>query len=77
MIERRLTDTVSVRFDAGTRLMAVVERDVLAVCVGPEQCCVAVGTPAHLPGRPRLKALQDSTAHRCIPHGSTSATQAT
>ena len=66
VVEHRLTDIVAERFDAGLRLGERVERDMVAVRVGPEQRYVVVGSPAALAGRPHPVTPQDLTAHRCI-----------
>jgi DNA-binding transcriptional LysR family regulator len=66
MIEHRFVDIVAERFDAGIRLGEAVERDMIAVRIGPELRYIAVGSPAYLAGRRAPAVPQDLTAHRCI-----------
>lgn len=75
VVEHRLTDIVAERFDAGLRLGERVERDMVAVRVGPEQRYVVVGAPAYFAGHTPPKTPQDLTVHRCITyrHGSSGA----
>ncbi|PZQ51798.1 MAG: LysR family transcriptional regulator [Novosphingobium pentaromativorans] len=65
-IEHRLTDIVGERFDAGVRLGEEVERDMIAVRIGPEMRFIVVGASAYLEERAAPKLPQDLTAHRCI-----------
>ena len=66
MIENGFVDIVAERHDAGIRLGEQVERDMIAVRIGPELRWIVVGAPSYLAGRPRPKVPQDLTAHRCI-----------
>ena len=53
IVEDRLIDLVAGGFDAGIRLGEAVERDMVAVPVGPDLRTVVVGTPAYFAGRER------------------------
>jgi DNA-binding transcriptional LysR family regulator len=64
--EHDLTDIVAERYDAGIRLGEQVERDMIAVRIGPEMRFIVVGAPSYLATRPRPETPQDLTAHRCI-----------
>ena len=65
-IEHRFIDIVAERFDAGIRLGEAVERDMIAVRIGPELRWIVVGAPSYLADRPAPAVPQDLTAHRCI-----------
>ena len=65
-IENRFTDIVAERFDAGIRLGEEVDRDMIAVRIGPEVRFIVVGSPAYLAGRDIPNVPQDLTAHHCI-----------
>jgi len=61
-----LTDIVAERFDAGVRLGEHVEKDMVAVRIGPEERLLVVGSPAYLGGRALPLHPQDLLQHRCI-----------
>ena len=61
-----LTDIVAERFDAGVRLGEHVEKDMVAVRIGPEERLLVVGSPAYLAGRALPLHPQDLLQHRCI-----------
>ena len=44
-VERRLTDLVAERYDAGVRLGERVEKDMIAIKIGPELRMAVVGSP--------------------------------
>lgn len=64
--EGSLTDIVAERFDAGVRLGEHVERDMVAVRIGPDLRMAVVGTPALFAKGPRPRRPEDLTAYRCI-----------
>ncbi|EYD74774.1 Transcriptional regulator, LysR family [Rubellimicrobium mesophilum DSM 19309] len=66
VIEHRFTDVVAERFDAGIRLGEAVERDMIAVRVGPDLRWIVVGSPVYFADRPAPAVPQDLTMHRCI-----------
>lgn len=61
-----LTDIVAGRFDAGVRLGGIVDRDMIAVPIGPEMRMVAVASPSYFRAYPEPQTPQDLTTHRCI-----------
>ncbi|HEY0570742.1 MAG TPA: LysR family transcriptional regulator [Enterovirga sp.] len=61
-----LSDIVAERFDAGIRPGGLVEKDMIAVPVGPDMRMAVVGTPAYFEKRPHPRTPQDLTAHSCI-----------
>lgn len=61
-----LTNIVSERFDAGVRVGEYVEKDMIAVRVGPEMRQAIVGTPAYLKKHGIPKQPEELTGHRCI-----------
>ncbi|MBP1807060.1 LysR family transcriptional regulator [Rubellimicrobium aerolatum] len=66
IIENGFVDIVAGRYDAGLRLGEQVERDMIAVRVGPDLRWIVVGAPGYLAGRPAPGTPQDLTAHRCV-----------
>lgn len=66
VIDDRLTDIVADRFDAGIRFGDTVERDMVAVRLGPDLRTVVVGTPAYFARHPRPETPADLEAHNCI-----------
>jgi DNA-binding transcriptional LysR family regulator len=61
-----LTDIVSARFDAGIRVGEFVEKDMIAVRIGPEMRQAIVGTPDYFKTHRVPKRPDDLTNHRCI-----------
>jgi DNA-binding transcriptional LysR family regulator len=61
-----LSDIVAERFDAGVRPGGLVEKDMIAVPVGPDMRMAVVGAPAYFEKRPQPRAPQDLTSHSCI-----------
>lgn len=66
IIDYGLTDIVSERYDAGVRLGEQVDKDMIAVRIGPDFRMAVVGTPTYFAKRPKPKVPQDLTAHDCI-----------
>jgi DNA-binding transcriptional LysR family regulator len=64
--ESALTDIVAERFDAGVRLGDQVEKDMIAVAVGPMARMIAVAAPACFDQLTPPSTPQELTAHRCI-----------
>lgn len=64
--ESALTDIVAERFDAGVRLGEQVEKDMVAVRIGPDARMVVVGAPSCFEGRARPATPRDLTRHPCI-----------
>lgn len=61
-----LTDIVAERFDAGVRSGEQVDKDMVAVRIGPDLRMAVVGAPAYFRGRNAPKRPQDLIAHNCI-----------
>lgn len=56
------------RFDAGVRLGESVDKDMIAVRIGPDWRLVAVGSPAYFATLPAPRSPQELVAHNCINH---------
>jgi len=61
-----LRDIVEDGFDAGVRLGETVEKDMIAVRIGPDWRLVAVGAPAYFAARGVPQTPQDLMQHNCI-----------
>ena len=61
-----LTNIVSERFDAGVRVGEFVEKDMIAVRIGPEIRQAIVGTPGYFKTHDIPRRPEDLTSHRCI-----------
>jgi DNA-binding transcriptional LysR family regulator len=59
-------DIVADRFDAGVRLGNTIDKDMIAVPIGPPLRMAVVASPAYFEAHPRPKTPRDLTAHRCI-----------
>jgi len=66
VIDQALTDIVAGRFDAGVRLGERLEKDMIAVPIGPELRMAVVGSPAYFAQRKPPRAPQDLAHHACI-----------
>lgn len=62
----RMVDIVEQRFDAGVRLGEHLQKDMIAVRVGPDVRMAVVGAPNYFSKRPPPDKPQDLTAHDCI-----------
>lgn len=65
-IESRFTDIVAERFDAGVRLGESLDKDMIAVRIGPDFRMAVVAAPAYVAARGRPEAPHDLVQHRCI-----------
>ncbi len=61
-----LRDIVAERFDAGVRLGEAIDKDMIALPIGPKLRMAAVASPNYFAANPPPKKPQDLTAHRCI-----------
>ena len=61
-----LTDIVAERFDWGVRLGGLIDKDMIAVPIGPDERMAVVAAPAYLDGRPAPLVPADLTEHNCI-----------
>lgn len=62
----RLEDIVASRFDAGIRLLERVDKDMIAIRVGPDLRAAVVGAPSYFDRRPAPTTLADLADHDCI-----------
>jgi DNA-binding transcriptional LysR family regulator len=65
-IDSGLTDIVTERFDAGVRLGESIDKDMIAVRIGPNLRMAVVGAPAYFAARPKPVTPQDLAEHQCI-----------
>lgn len=65
-IDQSLTNIVSERYDAGIRLGEQVEKDMIAVRIGPDMRMLVVGSPAYFETHPKPLTPHDLTEHSCI-----------
>lgn len=66
VVDHGFRDIIADRFDAGIRIGEKVEKDMIAVAVGPELRMAAVASPAYLARHPAPQTPNDLTRHRCI-----------
>lgn len=59
-------DIVADRFDAGVRLGDTIDKDMIALPIGPKLRMAAVASPSYFARNPIPKAPGDLMAHRCI-----------
>jgi DNA-binding transcriptional LysR family regulator len=65
-VDYGLIDIVARRYDAGVRLGEQVEKDMIAVRIGPDLRMAVVGTPGYFARRPPPQTPQDLATHDCI-----------
>lgn len=65
-IDHGFTDIAAERFDAGVRLGESVEKDMIAVRIGPDMRMVAVASPTYFANHKAPASPQELVAHRCI-----------
>jgi DNA-binding transcriptional LysR family regulator len=66
VIDYGLTDIVAEQVDAGVRPGETVEKDMIAVPLGPDLRMAVVGSPAYFEKQPPPRTPQDLTQHNCI-----------
>jgi DNA-binding transcriptional LysR family regulator len=66
VIDQALTDIAAGRFDAGVRLGEHLERDMIAVPIGPPLRMAVVGSPAYFAKAPAPRTPHDLADHECI-----------
>lgn len=66
IVDYGLTDIVAERFDAGVRLGEQIDRDMIAVPIGPDVRMAVVGSPAYFRRNKAPETPQDLTGHNCI-----------
>lgn len=65
-IDQRFVDLVTERYDAGVRLGESIEKDMIAVRIGPDLRMVVAGAPDYFERYPRPQTPHDLTGHNCI-----------
>ncbi|PTE10460.1 LysR family transcriptional regulator [Mesorhizobium helmanticense] len=66
VIEDRFTDVVEGGFDAGVRLSESLQRDMIAVRIGPYIRGAVVGAPSYFRNMPKPRHPNDLADHRCL-----------
>lgn len=61
-----LRDIVADRFDAGVRFGSIVDKDMIAIPIGPPLRLAVVASPDYFAAHPAPKKPQELTAHNCI-----------
>jgi DNA-binding transcriptional LysR family regulator len=61
-----LRDIVADRFDAGVRLGNTIDKDMIALPIGPPLRMAVVASPTYFAVHPKPRTPQDLTKHRCI-----------
>ncbi|MDD0813273.1 LysR family transcriptional regulator [Curvibacter sp. HBC28] len=59
-------DIVADRFDAGVRMGSTIDKDMIAVPIGPPLRMAVVASPGYFAAHPVPKTPHDLTQHRCI-----------
>jgi DNA-binding transcriptional LysR family regulator len=70
-LEEGLTDIVAGRFDAGIRLGEQVQKDMVAVKVGPDLRMAVVGSPSYFAKHKAPETPRDLGDHRCASYRQT------
>jgi DNA-binding transcriptional LysR family regulator len=68
-VEDGMTDVVAGRYDAGIRLGERLEKDMIALAIGPPLRVAVVAAPGYLSDHSAPMEPADLTAHRCIAYG--------
>lgn len=66
VIEDRFTDVVEGGFDAGVRLGESLQRDMIAVRIGPDLRGAVVAAPSYFATMPKPRHPRELAGHRCI-----------
>lgn len=66
VVDNELVDIVAQRFDAGIRLGKNLDKDMIAVPIGPPERQVIVGSAGYLAANPAPVRPEDLSTHRCI-----------
>ena len=66
IVDDNLTDIVAERIDAGIRFGDIVEKDMVAVRIGPDIRMAVVGAPSYFANHPVPQTPRDLSSHRCI-----------
>ncbi|MGO4569589.1 LysR family transcriptional regulator [Rhizobium sp. 2YAF20] len=65
-VNSTMVDLVAERFDAGVRLGEQVEKDMIAMRIGPELRMAVVGSPTYFAHHGEPTIPEDLTRHKCI-----------
>ena len=65
-VENSLSNIVAERYDAGIRLGEQVDKDMIAVRIGPPLKMAVIGSPSYFSQYGKPKTPHDLTAHKCI-----------
>ena len=71
-VDNGMSDIVAEGFDAGVRLGGVVDKDMIAVQIGPDIRMVAVASPDYFATRAKPKHPSNLVDHKCINYRLTS-----
>jgi DNA-binding transcriptional LysR family regulator len=66
IVDDNLTDIVADRMDAGIRFGDIIEKDMIAVRIGPDIRMAVVGSPSYFADRPAPLTPHELSSHRCI-----------
>jgi DNA-binding transcriptional LysR family regulator len=66
IVDDNLTDIVADRIDAGIRFGDIVEKDMIAVRIGPDIRMAVVGAPSYFADHPVPRTPRELAGHRCI-----------
>ncbi|ENT4820070.1 TPA: LysR family transcriptional regulator [Citrobacter freundii] len=66
VVDNGFVDIVEGRFDAGVRLGESVDKDMIAVKIGPDMRMAVVGSPDYFAERPVPETPHELQNHRCI-----------
>ena len=66
IVDDNLTDIVADRMDAGIRFGDIVEKDMIAVRIGPDIRMAVVGAPSYFADHPAPRTPRELSGHRCI-----------
>ncbi|HVJ40803.1 MAG TPA: LysR family transcriptional regulator [Dongiaceae bacterium] len=66
IIDDNLTDIVAHRIDAGIRFGDIVEKDMIAVRIGPDIRMAVVGAASYFADHPVPRSPRELAGHRCI-----------
>lgn len=66
VIDGRPNDLVNDGYDAGIRFGEAVERDMIAIRIGPDMRTVVVGSPVYFEKHPRPQTPADLILHNCV-----------
>lgn len=67
-VDNSFRNIVEERFDAGVRLGESLDKDMIAVRIGPDWRLVAVAAPSYLASHPTPQTPQDLVEHDCMNH---------